>query len=244
MAVAGQDAFEPLWTLALLTGMRRGELLGLRWGDIDWDHGTASVRQTRTKAGSAAITKGPKNASSRRTIPLPPAALALLAMHRQCQTLHIEECADAYEDNDLVCCNAYGQPWYPDTATHRFRALVQLAGVPLMNLHYTRHTFASMALRAGESLAAVSEVLGHADRETTLRIYQEVQADQHRAVADAVAGLLMSHLQPDVTCDVTNTEDPHEKSPAGVDAPEGEVVHPWRLERQTFRSAIRRHGLT
>jgi hypothetical protein len=239
LAVASQDPYEPLWTLACLTGMRRGELLGLRWCDIDWQEGTASVRQTRTKAGSRPITKGPKNPHSRRPIPLPLAALEVLADHRQAQAQHIAECGDVYEDNDLICCNAYGQPWYPDTATHRFKLLVEQAGVPLLNLHYTRHNYATLALRAGEPLAAVSEVLGHADRETTLRIYQDVQPDQHRAVGDAVAGLLMSQPTADVTSNVTCKEDATKNAAQNGGAPLAEVVRPWRLERQTFRSAIR-----
>ncbi len=235
LAVASQDAYEPLWTLALLTGLRRAELLGLRWRDIDWDAGTATIRQTVTKAGSRPTTKPPKNPTSRRPVPLSAETLALLAAHRQRQRQHIEECLDAYEDNDLICPNAYGQAWYPDTVSHRFKRLVELAGVRAVNLHYTRHTYASLALAQGETLAAVSEVLGHADRRTTLGFYQHVEQRQRQGVAETVSGLLMSHRTANVTCNVTNQE---EETPSGAIAPERVVVRPVGLEPATFRSAI------
>ena len=238
LTVAQQDPYEPIWTLALLTGMRRGELLGLRWQDIDWDAGVARVLQTRTKAGSDPTTKGPKNRTSRRRIPLSPDALSVLTAHRARQHLHIEESANAYHDQDLICCNWFGDFWYPDTVTHRFKQLVALAGVRAVNLHYTRHTFASLALARGASLAAVSEVLGHSNKRTTIRMYQSVEPEQHSAVVDTVARAVMSHLGPDVTSIVTNKEEAEEKAaPVEAASPE-ELVHPWRLERQTFRSAI------
>jgi integrase len=238
-AVAGRDAYEPLWTLALFTGMRRAELLGLRWADIDFAAGTATVRQTRAKAGGAAVTKGPKNRTSGRAVPLAPDALALLAAHRQRQALHVEECLDAYADNDLVCCNWFGEPWYPDTASRRFRRLVEQAGVRPVNLHYTRHTFASLALARGESLAAVSEVLGHADRETTLRIYQSVEQRAHRAVAATVAEAIMSHGAGNVTSDVTNKEEQTKNATATGGVPLGQLARPEGLEPPAFRSGIR-----
>ena len=110
-------------------------------------------------------------------------------------------------------------------ASHRFKQLVERAGVPLLTLHYTRHNYASLALRAGETLAAVSEVLGHADRETTLRFYQEVQCDQHHAVADAVTRQFMSRPGADVRWDVTNKDD-GDKSPLRNGRSGGEVGTP------------------
>jgi len=235
--VAAQDAYEPLWTLAMLTGMRRAELLGLRWCDVDWHGSRLHIRRTRTKAGTNPVTKGTKSGRE-RTIPVPPEALTLLATHRERQALHIAECADAYVDQDLICCNPYGEYWYPDTVTARFKKLVRSAGVPMVSLHYTRHNYASMALRAGESLAAVSEVLGHADRETTLRVYQEVAPDQHRAVSDAVAGLLMSHSGADVTSRVTSKEEGKKKPAYDGGFSLGMVARPTGLEPVTFRSGI------
>ena len=138
----------------------------------------------------------------------------------------------------MICCSPTGRPWYPTTLSHNFLRLVAAAGLPeTISLHGMRRTYASVALRAGESLAAVAEVLGHADRTTTIDIYQDVHADQHTAVANAVGDAVMSHLATDVTSNVTSTTAEQENGldTAAVSLEPG--VRPWRLERQTFRSA-------
>jgi integrase len=244
LAVASQDVgYEPVWTLAVCTGMRRAELLGLRWSDIDWQTGTARVVQTRTKRASTAISKPPKNAGSRRPVPLPTPLLAFLATHKERQELHKAECLDAYEDHDLVCANPYGRHWYPDTITHRFKELVARAGVPALNLHYTRHSYASIALARGAGLRAVGEVLGHVDPTTTIRIYQHVAESGRQAVGESVVGAVMSHLAPDVTWSVTNKEEESPPEATSAAAPEGLLARPIGLEPTTFRSGIGRGGL-
>lgn len=235
LAVAGQDAYEPFWTLALLSGLRRAELLGLRWRDIDWEAGTATIRTTMPLAGSTRVEKKPKNRTSRRPVPLSAAVIVLLKAHRTQQALHKEECQEAYTDHDLICATPYGHPWYPTTVTHRFVKLAALAGVPSMNLHYARHTYASIALANGESLAAVSEVLGHASRRTTAEIYLHVEQRQRQGVADTVSGLLMSHSAGDVTSNVTSKDAPGTPE---IGAPLMEMVRPEGLEPPTLRSGI------
>ena len=237
LSLAGGDAHEPLWSLAVYTGMRRAELLGLRWSDIDWDAGLLTVSVTRTLAGSTPITKGTKSGRV-RGIPLSPEALALLSGWRDRQAAHIEECHDAYRDQGLVCCTPYGDFWYPTTATRRFKQLVALADVPEINLHRTRHTFASLALRAGEPLAAVAEVLGHADPRTTLSAYQDIKPDQRRQVSGTVAALIMAQSGADVPSPVPSKMIEASETPSRTDVQEGEAVHPCGLEPQTFRSAI------
>ncbi len=235
LEVAREDAHEPLWSLAVYTGMRRAELLGLRWRDIDFAGGALTVSRTRTVAGTVPVTKGTKSGRTRH-IPLAPAALALLADWRLRQAAHIEECHDAYRDQDLVCCSPYGDFWYPGTPTARFKKLVALAGVPAINLHRTRHTFASLALRAGEPLAAVSEVLGHADPRTTLSAYQDIKPDQRRQVSGTVAALIMAQSGTDVPSPVPSKMMEAEKAPSRTGVQEGEAARPTGLEPVTFRS--------
>ena len=147
-----------------------------------------------------------------------------------------------YEDHDLVCCTPYGRPWYPGSVTAHFRKLVQDLGTTKLGLHGTRSTYASVALQSGESLAAVSEVLGHADRTTTLRAYQDVHPVQHCAVASAVNEALMSQLEKNVTSNVTSGA---RDAKSGVDIDAASLVHLARragLEPATFRSGITRKG--
>jgi integrase len=150
--VACDDSFEPIWSLAVFTGMRRAELVGLRWQDVDLDAGTILVTQTTTERGCDAITKPPKNVPSRPLL-VPTELLTLLREHQKMQALHIEECVDAYTDHDIVCANPYGNAWYPNTITHRFKKLALMAS-PDTNLHYTRHTYASIALSHGMGVLA------------------------------------------------------------------------------------------
>jgi hypothetical protein len=122
--------------------------------------------------------------------------------------------------------------------THRFKRLVRLAGVPEVNLHYTRHAYAGIALAAGATLPAVSEILGHADPLTSARIYHHVEAAQHIAVARGVVGAIMSHLGADVTSDVTYKDDPTGNAGLATGVPLGISVRPEGLEPPTLRSGI------
>jgi integrase len=159
------------WRLSL-SGLRRGEVLGLTWKDIDFDKAEVFVHASRVMVGSRAVLQpDTKTNSSVRTVPLTPDALTALGLMRTQQSQERLMAGSAYDDCGLVVVNALGTPvkprWYSDT----FKMLSAQAGVPVARLHDARHAYGSHLLHQGVSIALVSLVMGHASVEITARIY-------------------------------------------------------------------------
>jgi integrase len=183
-AAAGDD-LEALWRLALLTGMRRGELLGLRWTDVDLDGGALSVRRTMSRGASSRLESGePKTASGRRRIALPASVVESLRRHRVRQLEYRLAVGPAFEDRGLVFTNETGGPVHPNSLAIRFRKLIASAGVPTIRFHDLRHTCATLLLGQGVHPKVVQERLGHADIAMTMNLYSHVTADMQRTAAD------------------------------------------------------------
>ena len=160
--------------IALLTGLRRGEILGLRWSAIDWDRRQLSVLQSLEQIKDGLHFKTPKTASSRRTVSLSPLLIDILKKHRTKQTRHRWKFRDDYAPLDLVIAEEDGSPMIPQRFSDRFRALVARAKVTRIRLHDLRHSHASHALRAGVHPKVVSERLGHASISITLDTYSHL----------------------------------------------------------------------
>lgn len=190
-SVAG-TRHEALYTLALTTGMRQGEILGLRWVDVDLDGRTASVQQAlhRGKGGGYDF-QPPKTRRSRRQVALTQAAVAALRRHR---TRQLEErifAGDAWTDLDLAFTNGEGRPMRGTRVTHTFQAALQRASLPRIPFHGTRHTAATLLLGRGVHPKIVSEMLGHSTIAITLDLYSHVTPTMQRdaaAVLDTVMG--------------------------------------------------------
>jgi integrase len=189
-----QDRLFPAILLAFGTGLRRGELLALRWKDINLEAGLVHVRQklARMRVDGASegskktrlIFQPPKTEQSRRTIPIAPDIVETLKRHKARQAQEKLLMGQAYEDQDLVFCWANGHPLEPVGFYQRFVRLVQQAGLSHHRLHDTRHTFATLMLELGESPKTVQTMLGHASITTTLDIYSHVSLElETRAAA-------------------------------------------------------------
>jgi integrase len=191
LASASGDRWEALWRLALLTGMRRGELLALRWADIDLDAGTLSVRRTLSRGSRSALEFGePKTASGRRRISLPRSAVDSLRRHRRQQLETRLASGLAYEDNDLVFATEVGRAIHPNSLNYRFRSLIDRAGVPVIRFHDIRHTCATLLLSQGIHPKVVQERLGHADIAMTMNLYSHVTQDMQRDASDQLDAAL------------------------------------------------------
>ena len=165
-----------LWRLALTTGMRRGELLGLRWVDIDLSARQLAVRQTLVSVAYKIELSEPKTPRSRRTIPRDDVTIEALAAHQS-------------SGDGLVFVRPDDEPFHPDAVSKAFTRLVAACELPRIRFHDLRHTFATHALAAGVQPKIVSDLLGHATVAFTLDTYAHALPAAHHHAVTAVADL-------------------------------------------------------
>ncbi|HEX6817068.1 MAG TPA: site-specific integrase [Ktedonobacterales bacterium] len=188
------DRLEALYVLALTTGMRLGELLALRWSDVDL-HAKAPALHVRAtlryvNAGTYFF-EPPKTPKSRRRIALSAKALDALRRHRARQLEERLAAGPAWKDEDLVFCTPVGRALCGNHLSGRdFQALLKRASLPRVRFHDLRHTCATLLLRRGVHPKVVSELLGHATVTMTLDRYSHVLPDMQQAAREAMDGLL------------------------------------------------------
>ena len=190
LAATADDPLAVMWRLILLRGFRRGEALGLRGQDIDWDRGSVAVRQTVLYLDKTVQFGTPKTGSGERVVVLDAESLRLLRAHRKSQAEVRLATFGGWLDHDLIFCRADGTPIPPYEATVAFRRLAVAAGLPPIRLHDGRHTAASLALEAGVDVKVVSDQLGHATTKITMDLYQHVSRKLHADAAERIVGLL------------------------------------------------------
>jgi integrase len=197
------------YLVLLMMGLRRGELLGVRWQDIDWKTHVLCVKQTLVRVrrfllsveeekGSSKtqlVTQEPKTERSRRTLPVPEACLAALRHHRARQAEEKLALGPAYQDHDLVFCRPDGGPIDPRTLNRAFHRVLAQAGLPRIKLHSTRHTYATWLLEQGESPRVVQELLGHSSVAITLDLYSHVSLELEKKAAATLNAALAGRLQ-------------------------------------------------
>ena len=185
------DRLSSLWELAVNTGMRRGELLGLRWDDVDLDSGTVAIRRALVVVGYEVVVSQTKTDRA-RSIALDPGTVAILKDWRRAQLEERLAWGPAWIDSGYVHTKENGESLHPDETSKRFNRLVALAGVPRIRFHDVRHTWASTALAAGVHPKIVAERLGHGSIQITLDTYSHVMPQQDRAAGELVASLYRS----------------------------------------------------
>jgi integrase len=181
---------EVTFRLLALTGVRRSELCGLRWQDIDLDRHRLTVNQAVTVIDGDEHVDSPKSRRSRRVIDLDAETVALLKRHRTTQLVMYLRLGATASASDRVFTNQIGDPIRPDSIGQAFARLVKESGVPLIRLHDLRHTHASHLLLAGINIKVVSDRLGHASVGFTLDTYAHVMPGQQAEAASAAAALL------------------------------------------------------
>jgi len=174
LAATSGERLEALYVLAVTTGMRIGEMFGLKWSDVDLEAGTVQVRRTVAADGTV---NPPKTASGRRTIRLSRMAIRALSGHPHASEWVFPSAAGT----PIGICNFHKNSWRP---------LLQRAELPPTRFHDLRHTAATLMLSRGVPVKVVSEMLGHADVSTTLSIYAHVLPDMQGPAADAMDDLL------------------------------------------------------
>jgi len=182
-ALAGTRLW-PALMLGALTGMRRGEVLALRWKDVNLVKGTVRVTRNLTGRNKATLAFGPpKTAAGRRAIALPAAAVAMLT------TLAAEHrAAGTWAPEALICCGRRGQPIVPDRLTSELHRRIRRRGLAPFHFHALRHMVATEMLRGGVPMRVVADHLGHSHVSTTLGTYGHVTEADERAAAERLEG--------------------------------------------------------
>lgn len=178
----------PVFICAYL-GLRRGELCGLRWSDVDLEHKTITIENTRTQAGKKEIEKGTKTASSTRTLYLPDTLCDMLKAAKEHQQACRAEYKNAYDDNDYVVVMEDGRPFRPNYLSELFGKFLADNDLPKIVLHELRHTFASLSNQAGIPAYNIGKALGHSTPATTQKIYTHLLDQTHTQAVEGVAAI-------------------------------------------------------
>jgi integrase len=188
LEAARGDRFEALYVLALTTGMREGELLALRWQDVDLDGGTLQVRSTLQHTKTGFVFSEPKTAHSRRRIALPTIAVHALRRHHTLQAAEKLALGPAWRgEYDLVFPSVTGGPMDDSHFRRReFATLLRRAKLPHVRFHDLRHTAATLLFTQRVNAKVVSEMLGHSGIAITLGLYGHVTPPMQQAAADAM----------------------------------------------------------
>jgi integrase len=184
--VISHERLRAFYVLALTTGLRRGELLGLRWEDVDLNSRQLHVRRALQRVGGKLRFVEPKTGSSLRTVVLPRLAVRALQDHKTRQNAERLALGAAWQEHGLVFASSLGTPIEPRNVNRRWDELRQAAGLEWLRLHDLRHGCATFLLAAGVTPRAIMEVLGHSEIGVTMNTYTHVLPALRQEAADAI----------------------------------------------------------
>jgi integrase len=191
LETARGDRFEPLYVLAITAGLRRGELLGLRWEDADLERGTLRVGRALVREGGRHTLGETKSRRGRRRVNLTPRTVSVLKAHRKRQLEERIKLTGLFEDHGLIFATSVGTPVNPENLVKRsFKPLLTRAGLPEIRFHDLRHTCATLLLGRGVHPKLVQELLGHATIAMTLDTYSHYLPSMGDAAAGAMGDAL------------------------------------------------------
>ncbi|WP_028308773.1 tyrosine-type recombinase/integrase [Desulfitibacter alkalitolerans] len=195
--VARQDRLAAAFILDIATGLRRGELLGLKWDVLDLSKGNIVVkRQLLSVKGGSVIEEDIKTKSSERNIPIPANIVKELKVHKARQAKEKLAFGEAYQNNNLVFCKEDGSLLDPREFTKRFQGLLKKAELPKIRLHDIRHSHASLLLAKGVSPKVIQERLGHSSITITLDLYSHLAPGMQEAASNMIDDLFHKEKDP------------------------------------------------
>lgn len=190
LAAARGDRLEALYVVALALGLRLGEVLGLRWEDVDLERGVLNVRQQLQRVAGRLQLVPLKTARSRRTLPLPVFVLEALRRHKVRQLEERLACGAAWQETGLVFTSAVGTPLEPRNVVRYYHRLLERAGLPHKRFHDLRHSAASLLRAQGVPLADIRDILGHSQISVTMDLYAHIMEEAKREAAARLDALL------------------------------------------------------
>lgn len=185
-----EEPIYPLIKITALYGLRRSEVLGLKWDSIDFEAETVTIKHTVVCVNERVEKDKTKNASSRRTFPLIPEARSLFLNAKNAQEQNRRLFGKAYQESDYVFTWPDGRPYSPDYVTERFSNLLKKHGLPHIRFHELRHSCASLLINSGFGLKDVQEWMGHSDIKMTANVYGHLDASRKQSMADKLSGSL------------------------------------------------------
>lgn len=186
------DRLHPIWYLVAWTGLRRSELCGLQWPDVDLEAAVLSVRRARVEVDGKVITKGPKSSASRRILDLDEHTVAVMKQWKIAQLEERLESGTAWAPGDWVFTNKVGEPLRPDWLTRSFLRAVRGAELPDTDIKGLRHAHATALLKSGTHPKVVQERLGHSSIKVTMDIYSAVLPGIQREAVERLARMFPS----------------------------------------------------
>ena len=185
------DRFYALYHLAVSTGMRMGELLGLKWEDLDKEQAALHIQRQLTRLhGIGLRLMPPKTKAATRRIDLGQQSLEVLKQHQERQFQDMATAGDRWEENDLIFASTIGTFINPSNLRREFKPLLKKAGLPQIRFHDLRHTAASLMLNNGVPVIVVSRRLGHAQPSITLDVYAHLIPSKQQEAAALMDELL------------------------------------------------------
>jgi integrase len=192
LALAEGNRYHPAWFFLATTGVRRGEALGLRWPEIDLGARTAALRATITAVEHQIKINHRTKTDKDRVIELDTRTIAVLKAWRARQAQERLLAGEGYRDDGLIFCHPDGRPYHPERFSREFERMIERHRLDRIRLHDLRHTWATLALKAGIPLKVVSERLGHATTAITADIYSHVTPGMQSDAAERVAALIFT----------------------------------------------------
>lgn len=183
--------YQTMIKLFLLTGLRRGEMCGLEWGDIDFENNLLTVRRSSQYVPDKGVfTKETKTETSDRTIKLPAQAFELMREHQNYQRVQRQEAGEHWEEHDRLFTQEDGKPIHPDSVTGWFRDFIAKTNLPRITIHSLRHTNITLLIAAGVPLRTVSYRAGHAQTSTTANIYSHAIRTADEIASEVIGDIL------------------------------------------------------
>jgi integrase len=190
LRATADDPMAAAWRLLITTGMRRGELLGLRWADLDLGERTATIRQTLVVVNYEVTISEPKTEAGERTLSLDPDTVASLRTHQASQAAERLAMGRLWVDTGLVFTAPGGEAIHPQRFSDWFQQRIRRAGLPRIRLHDVRHSYITAGLEAGVPMKVMSERAGHSTLAITADLYSHVRTKLDADAAEMVARVI------------------------------------------------------